>query len=67
MLSMLTVLLYGTYLVVFSVFIAISIFIVGAAIKEVRKIEEVAEIKLDKKELVKELNKQAQNADRWYD
>lgn len=36
MLSMLTVLLYGLYLLVFSVFIALSILIIGTEIKEVK-------------------------------
>ena len=35
--TMLTVLLYGLYLVVFSIFVAVSILIVGISLNEVKK------------------------------
>lgn len=35
--TMLTVLLYGFYLVVFSIFVALSILIVGISLNEVKK------------------------------
>jgi hypothetical protein len=40
LMTMLTVLLYGFYLVVFSIFVALSILIVGISINEVKKRKE---------------------------
>lgn len=57
MLSITTVLLYGVYLVLFSLFVAISILIIGVAIKEVRNSEEDVKIMIDGKVFADKINK----------